>query len=227
LQIKAHKFYRGGKKSGKIHGKNLYRAGLKGAEEYSQRVFRRKHETDTLDTSVCLLVDYSGSMNGGKIIQAVAAAQALGSALGTVGIPCQILGFTERGGNCTIPVFKEYDERYSQKVDDAMTNATNILAHNNDGDAILWAYRGLVKRQSKRKVLVVLSDGAPAGLRGGDYYSYTQRVVKAIEEEGEIEIAGIGIEDMNVEYIYKEHFTINGADQITEALLKTIKRKIL
>jgi cobalamin biosynthesis protein CobT len=100
------------------------------------------------------------------------------------------------------------------------------MASNPDGDAIMWVFDRLMKRPEKRKLIIVCSDGAPSGGGRGDEYSYTRKVVKAIEQESPVDIVGIGIMDTNVARIYKENYTIDKASELERALLSVIENKL-
>lgn len=227
FQVKAHKFYRGGLKSGKLHGRNLARAAFP-SESYSQRVFRKKQENDTLDTAVELVVDFSGSMHGRRLDTACAGAGLLSSTLTTLGMPNEVIGFTERRGKCIQYIIKPFELRMQEgDVVQSFKKASHLLYQNNDGDSLLWAYNRLKRRPEKRKIMVVLSDGAPSCDRAGDSYTYLQEVVKQIESEGLVEIVGIGIETRSVEEFYPVNYIVNDTKGLPAAILNTIKRKII
>ena len=108
-----------------------------------------------------------------------------------------------------------------------MSEGLNYMSGNADGEAIVWCYDRLIQRREKKKVMVVLSDGSPCCGRYGDIYGYTQEVVRKIENDHIADIVGIGIEDRNVERIYKNSQVINNSDQLEEAILKLIESKML
>lgn len=227
FQVKAHKFYRGGLKSGKLHGRNLSRAAFP-SESYAQRVFRKKQDNDTLDTAVSLLVDFSGSMAHDRITTACAGAGLLSSTLTTLGMSNEIIGFTERGKRCVQYIIKPFNLRMPEhEVVNSFKTAGRLLCMNNDGDSLLWTYERLKTRTEKRKVLIVLSDGQPASHRVGDSSSYLKQVVKEIEQEGIVDIVGIGIECNDVKRYYSTNYVVQYATDLPDAILNTIKRKIL
>lgn len=230
FQVKSHKFYRGGLKSGKLHGRNLARAAFP-SETYSQRVFRKKQENDTLDTAVELLVDFSGSMSGSRLNTACAGAGLLSSTLTTLGMPNEIIGFTEPFGVANPPciqyVIKPFGLRMSEPaVLESFGHASKTTNHNNDGDSLLWAYSRLMARPEKRKVLIVLSDGRPESGRHGAASNHAS-VVKEIEKQGLVDLVGIGIESHEVNNFYTTSFVVNDTSDLPNAILNTIKRKIL
>lgn len=232
LQVLSQAHYVGGHKSGRIHRKNAFRVGVPrvGDGTWNSQIFRRKHQNQILDVAVCVLTDISGSMMGSKVIHAIDSAMLLNTSIGNaLHVPLQMLTFTEdEGVNPFIGVVKDYDERLSDdEIRDNMLKSCAFMSSNPDGDAISWAYKYLKPRKEKRKILVVLSDGSPASSRPGDDMAYVQRVVKEIEQEGCVEIIGIGIKDRNVELIYSNNETIKRADQLENAVLNVIKRKII
>ena len=230
FQVKSHKFYRGGLKSGKLHGRNLARAAFP-SESYAQRVFRKKQENDTLDTAVELLVDFSGSMSGSRLDTACAGAGLLSSTLTTLGMPNEIVGFTEPFGVANPPciqyIIKPFGLRMSEPaVLESFGHASKCTNHNNDGDSLLWAYSRLMARPEKRKVLIVLSDGRPESGRNGAASNHAS-VVKEIEKQGLVDLVGIGIESEEVNNFYTTSFVVNNTSDLPNAILNTIKRKIL
>jgi hypothetical protein len=75
-------------------------------------------------------------------------------------------------------------------------------------------------------MLFVLSDGSPASGRG-DAMDYTQKIVKSIEEEGIVDIYGIGIQDRNVNLIYKKKEVLGNSSELEDKLLKIVQRRII
>ena len=227
IQIESADRYMGGHKSGNIHGKRLYRVGMPqvGSGEYNKKVFRRKEENQTLDTCFTVLCDYSGSMNGGKLLEAVKAALLINDAISQqLNVPLRLSGFSEDDEKCYIGVFKDFDSKASsEKLKENMAGLVDHMGQNGDGDAIEWEYGKLRRRPEKRKVLVVLSDGSPASDRG-DAMEHTKRIVKEIQDEGIVEIHGIGIMDRNVKQIYKHNDVIDDASQLQKALLSTLSK---
>lgn len=232
LQVLSQSRYVGGHKKGKLHRKSAFKIGVPqvGNGEWNSRVFRQKHTQDVLDVAVCVLTDFSGSMYGQhKVAHAIDSTMLLNESIGTsLHIPLQILTFTETGGNCFIGVVKDYDERVSdEEVKEGMFKSGAFMSGNPDGDAVMWAYSHLKGRKEKRKILIVLSDGSPASSRPGDDMAFVQKVVKEIEEEGVIEIVGLGIKDRNVEYIYSQNETIQEASELENAVLNLVKKQII
>lgn len=231
LQIRSQSRYIGGAKKGRVHRKNLYRAAVPqvGNGEWNAKVFKEKYKSDVLDVAVTVLTDFSGSMMGPKVCHAIDASCMLHDSISkSLHVPLEVLAFSELYARTVIGVAKEFDERVSsEKVRENLVQTGQFMSQNADGDAILWAYRRLRGRKEKRKILIVLSDGSPASSRNGDAMGFTQNVVKEIENEGIVEIVGVGIMDRNVDLIYTNRETINRADQLEAAVLSIIKRKII
>ena len=100
------------------------------------------------------------------------------------------------------------------------------MSSNADGESILWAYHRLIQQPNPRKLLIVLSDGSPAGGNGG-IVQFTKKTIKEIERQKQCEIYGIGIMDSNVKHFYSNWAVINHADELEGALLKLISDYII
>jgi hypothetical protein len=230
LQIRSKGRWEYGTKKGSLHTANLYRVGMKDAEGYNQRVFKRHIISDVLDTAVMVLVDDSGSMGGSKIVHATEAAMHISHTLGnTLHIPIEIAGFTELGCKNTMFLYRAFTCKHlsNDKIVARMSHAANYMDQNADADAILWGHSRLAQRKEKRKLMIVLSDGSPASSKAGDCMGYTKRIVKAIEETSPIDIVAIGIEDTNVKKIYKQHYVIQQSSELEKAMLTIIERKVI
>lgn len=227
LQIKSQAHYQGGKKQGKLHFKNVYKAGTH-IPSYEERVFRQKTTSDTLDTCVTVLTDLSGSMAGPKFLNAVDSSILLNTSIAqSLRIPVEILGFSEYGHNTFIGVVKEFSEQTNEEtIIENFCRASCFMSANADGDAILWAYDRLKQQKQKRKILIVISDGQPAASRSGDAYGFTKKVVAQIEGEGLVEIYAIGIMSEEVKHIYSESVVIQRPTELEAAVLNLIKRSI-
>lgn len=227
LQIKSQAHYQGGKKQGKLHFKNVYKAGTH-IPSYEERVFRQKTTSDTLDTCVTVLTDLSGSMAGPKFLNAVDSSILLNTSIAqSLRIPVEILGFSEYGHNTFIGVVKEFSEQTNEEtIIENFCRASCFMSANADGDAILWAYDRLKQQKQKRKILIVISDGQPAASRSGDAYGFTKKVVAQIEGEGLVEIYAIGIMSEEVKHIYSESVVIQQPTELEAAVLNLIKRSI-
>jgi cobaltochelatase CobT len=233
LQVRARDRYHYGKKQGKLHGSSLYRVTMDKAEGFNERVFKQKEVNNILDAAVCVLVDQSGSMSGDKYANAAAAGIMLNDTIGNaLHIPLEVVGFTtpehSYKDGCGLYVHRTYNNKLVSRDDilKRFDDASDNMGNNPDGDAIMWVFDRLMKRPEKRKLIIVCSDGSPAGGGKGDVYWYTKKVVQAIEQESPVDIVGIGIQDSNVTRIYKENYVIKEASQLETALLSVIEKKL-
>jgi cobalamin biosynthesis protein CobT len=140
-----------------------------------------------------------------------------------------MLGFTNAEGNDDplIWVFNDFGERVStSELISRFNIASGCLWENTDGDALAYASYILGLRKEKRKVLLVLSDGSPAGRDShGDITAYTARVVDDIDQSG-VDLYGIGILDDNVRNFYKKHVVVNRLDDLSSTILSILDRSI-
>lgn len=228
LQVMSQSFNQHGQKSGKVSKRSVYRATVKGNDGYAQRIFHKKLVNNVLDTSVSVLVDGSGSMKGDKFICAAQAAIMLNNAICKIGVPVEVIGFSETGTRATHGIFKAFDE--SVNSDTMASRFADFAGHymqvNSDGESVLWATNRLLKQKSKKKVLIVLSDGCPNSHKG-DAYRFTRDVVKTIEESKAIDVYGIGIMDDNVRRIYTNNQVIDDPQQIESAIFSFIKNRVI
>ncbi len=231
LQVKSQAYYVANQTKGKIHQKNLYRVAVPrvGDGQWNSRVFKKREQNDVLDVAVTVLVDYSGSMGGQKIHDAIKSSMILTECLSHgLRVPVEVLGFTESGDTLNMLLIKGFDDRASMEiVGERMCPGMSIMCQNNDGDAVLFAYHRLRNRKEKRKMLFVLSDGSPASSRPGDVYGYTKQIVDGIEKQGIVDMFGIGIQDRNVTRIYKKHEVLSDSSQLEDKLLKIVQRRII
>ena len=204
LQVRSATTYQHGLKRGKISPKSIYRAGNKG---------------HPMETKVC---DMSGSMGGDKMMNAGISCKLLNEAIGSIHIPLEIAGFDDHFNTCQHALWKSFSKAVTSNelVRRICHSVMKMMAGNSDGESVLWAYNRLVRRKEKRKILIVLSDGSPAG-SGGDAMAYTKTIVKGIEDGGQVEIYGIGIMDRNVKLIYKHNCTIQRASELEASSVAT------
>jgi hypothetical protein len=228
LMIKGQARYEHAQKRGKISPKSLYRAGV-GNGEHSRKVFKRKQTSDILDTSVMVLVDFSGSMGGNKMTNASASMLLLNEAISPLGIPLEIIGFSDDFGDRPLHgILKGFHKKVSQEQ--LALNIGNFadksMNANSDGESLLFAYERLIRQRTQRKILLVLSDGQPASCTG-DAYGHTIHVAGEIEKKGLVELCSIGILDNTVSSIYKNWKVINSSSELEGAVLDVIKTHIV
>jgi cobalamin biosynthesis protein CobT len=172
-------------------------------------------------------------MTGDKFTNASVASIMLTEVLSNqLHIPLDVTAFTaSMQGMNKMLIIKEFSEPLLSR-DQLITRHAVCLGHmasNLDGDAIMFSYDKLIRRKEKRKLLIVCSDGSPAGgagSRGKGIVNYTKKVVSDIETKTPVNIVGIGIMDDNVKRFYKEHYIIKDSMELEHALLQVIEGKL-
>lgn len=228
LQTRSRDRYEYGKTKGKLHNGSLHRI-VSGDDKYASKVFRKRVVSDTTDTAVCLLVDCSGSMSGRKFDMACAGAGAFAEALKPLNIAYSIYGFTNtvEEDHPILWLFSEFGEKTpQQELITRFDKVSGGLWQNSDGDAIAYATSKLMGRKEHRKVLVVLSDGSPAGRdHAGNIDWYTKSTIETAEQMG-VDVYGIGIMDSNVTRFYKKNVVVNDLNALSPTILSIIDRSI-
>ena len=209
--------------------------------------FKQEKETDFRDTIVSLLIDNSGSMRGRPITIAALSADILAHTLERCGVKVEILGFTTRAwkggqsrerwiaaGKPASPgrlndlrhiVYKgaEAPWRRARKNLGLMLRE-GLLKENIDGEALQWAANRLMGRPEQRRILMVISDGAPVddstlSINSGNYLEqHLREVIKGIENGGAIELIAIGI-GHDVTRYYRRAVTLVDAEQLGGTML--------
>ena len=212
--------------------------------------FKREKDTTFRDTCVTLLLDNSGSMRGRPIMVAAMCADILGRTLERVGVKTEILGFTTRAwkggqsrekwiaaGKPPQPgrlndlrhiVYKAADEPWRRaKRNLGLMMREGLLKENIDGEALTWAHNRLMARPEQRKILMVISDGAPVddstlSVNAGNYLElHLRRVIEEIETRSGIELTAIGI-GHDVTRYYRKAVTIVDAEQLGGAMTEQL-----
>ena len=214
--------------------------------------FKQETENNFKDTVVSLLIDNSGSMRGRSISLAAICADIIGSTLERCQVKTEILGFTTKhwkggdskklwiiNGNSSNPgrlndirhiIYKSADNswRRSRKYFGAMLRE-GLLKENVDGEALAWSHERLLKRGEERKILIVISDGAPvddstlSANREDFLDNHLKEIINKIEMESLVELQAIGIGHDVTKY-YKNALTINRADELGEVLLDELTK---
>ncbi|MBJ6987799.1 hypothetical protein [Devosia sp. MC521] len=210
--------------------------------------YKQEEESQFRDTCVTLLIDNSGSMRGKTIELACMASDLICSALENCSVSTEVLGFTTQGwkggaaaqdwmraGRPANPgrlndllhiIYKSADEPYRRaKLNLCAMMSNDLLKENIDGEALLWAARRLVGRPEQRRILLVISDGAPvdqATIEANEDKSILDRhlkeVVAEIERTGQIELAALGIRH-EVDQYYRHAKRIDAIDDLGPALI--------
>ena len=243
-QSRAHWSY--GHRSGRLNASALSRM----VAFNDERVFRRRHEGQTKDVAVSLVIDCSGSMGqNGKITVAAQTAYGLASVLDRVKVACEVIGFTTKGtlpndahreaaelgiswgryDRLYMPVFKSFDKRFGTEEARKMAALSDakFMSSNIDGECVEIAAERLLKRKEKRKIMIVLSDGQPAGHGRMDILcGHLRQVVRKISSAG-IEVFGIGIDSHAVKDFYPKHVVITRVDELPTVVIGKMKEFLL
>ncbi len=208
--------------------------------------FKRERETDFRDTVVTLLLDNSGSMRGRPIMVAACCADILARTLERCGVKVEILGFTTRawkGGQAREAwlaagkpagpgrlndlrhiVYKDADAPWRRaKRNLALMMREGLLKENIDGEALAWAHNRLLGRPEQRRILMMISDGAPVddstlSVNSGSYLEqHLRQVITEIEQRSPVELIAIGI-GHDVTRYYRRAVTITDPTELAGAM---------
>ena len=222
IQVTSRSKYIGGKHRGRLKSGSLSRL-VSG----DSRVFRSKQVNRSTDVDVTLLVDNSGSMSGRtKFENAVASSILMSQVLTQLNINHEIISFTSSGRTPYNLINKAFGRKAS--ADELIMQSAysrNFMSSNADGEHILFAFKRLMKQRGARKIMLVFSDGQPAGMHG--IAEFTQEILREIQDKSPVEVYGIGIRSDAVEHFYDECTVINDANQLESALFEVIKRKLV
>ena len=215
-------------------------------DPFNSLSYKKEKDIDFKDTVVTLLIDNSGSMRGRPITIAAICADILSRTLERCSVKVEILGFTTlnwKGGKsrelwmkhkkenpgrlndlCHI-IYKSADTPWRRSKNNlGLMLKEGILKENIDGEAILWAYNRLKKRKEERKIIMVISDGAPVddstlSVNQASYLEqHLKRVVNWIEKNSDIEINAIGI-GHDVTNYYEKAIKIADVQELGDAMV--------
>lgn len=228
IMVESQSFYTHGHKRGKVGTKHLYKLACDHDMPGEDRIFKRKHDSDVLDTAISIMVDYSGSMWGSKTGLTYVATDLLCNAMQLLGVPVELNMFSTIHDYTTIFTAKHFDERITSDVlMERSERAAEDQSNNNDSAAVLFAYNRLLQRPEKRKLLLVLSDGHPATHNCSNPQEALKKVTTGIEEDPRVELLGVGIESHAVDRYYKQHVVVNKASEMPTALINLVAGKLL
>ncbi|MEQ1712527.1 MAG: cobaltochelatase subunit CobT [Hyphomicrobium sp.] len=208
--------------------------------------FKRERDTDFRDTVVTLLLDNSGSMRGRPIMVAACCADILARTLERCGVKVEILGFTTRAwkggqareqwlgaGKPPTPgrlndlrhiIYKKADAPWRRaKRSLALMMREGLLKENIDGEALAWAHSRLLARPEQRRILMMISDGAPVddstlSVNSGSYLeTHLRQVIEEIETRSSVELIAIGI-GHDVTRYYRRAVTISDPTELAGAM---------
>ncbi len=212
--------------------------------------YKVERETDFRDTVVTLLIDNSGSMRGRPISIAAISADIMARTLERCGVKTEILGFTTRAwkggqareawlaaGRPPTPgrlndlrhiLYKSADEPWRRaRKSLGLMMREGLLKENIDGEALLWAHNRLIGRPEERKILMVISDGAPVddstlSVNNGAYLErHLRQVIGWIENRSPVELCAIGI-GHDVTRYYTKAVTIMDAEQLGGTMVEQL-----
>jgi len=219
-------------------------------DPYNSLSFKKEKDLDFKDTVVTLLIDNSGSMRGRPITIAAICADILSRTLERCSVKVEILGFTTKnwkGGKSREDwnknnkpknpgrlndlrhiIYKSADVHWRQsKKNLGLMLKEGLLKENIDGEGILWAYSRLKKRKEERKILMVISDGAPVddstlSVNSGDFLEkHLKKTVQYIENKSDIEILAIGI-GHDVSRYYKRAIKITDVQELADVMISQL-----
>tara|TARA_Y100000992_G_scaffold164817_1_gene110655 strand:- start:121 stop:1920 length:1800 start_codon:yes stop_codon:yes gene_type:complete len=212
--------------------------------------FKKEKDLDFKDTVVTLLIDNSGSMRGRPITIAAICADILSRTLERCSVKVEILGFTTKnwkGGKSRehwnkknkpkTPgrlndlrhiIYKSADTHWRQsKKNLGLMLKEGLLKENIDGEAISWSFNRLKKRKEERKILMVISDGAPVddstlSVNSGDFLEkHLKKVVNFIENTDDVEILAIGI-GHDVSRYYSKAIKITDVQELGDVMISEL-----
>ena len=219
-------------------------------DPYNSLSFMKEKDLDFKDTIVSLLIDNSGSMRGRPITIAALCADILSRTLERCSVKVEVLGFTTKnwkGGKSREAwtknekpknpgrlndlrhiIYKAADTQWRQaKNNIGLMLKEGLLKENIDGEAISWAFNRIKKRKEERKILMVISDGAPVddstlSVNSGDFLEkHLKKMVKFIENKSEVEILAIGI-GHDVSRYYDKAIKITDVNELGDVMISQL-----
>ena len=212
--------------------------------------YKMERDTEFKDTVVTLLIDNSGSMRGRPISIAAISADIMARTLERCGVKTEILGFTTRAwkggqsreqwladGRPADPgrlndlrhiIYKKADEPWRRaRRNLGLMMREGLLKENIDGEALLWAHSRLLARPEDRRILMVISDGAPVDdstlsvNQAGYLEGHLRKVIEWIEKQSPVQLAAIGI-GHDVTRYYKRSVTIMDVEQLGGTIIEQL-----
>ncbi|WP_176596910.1 MULTISPECIES: cobaltochelatase subunit CobT [Sphingobium] len=212
--------------------------------------YKIERDTEFRDTVVTLLIDNSGSMRGRPISIAAISADIMARTLERCGVKTEILGFTTRAwkggqsredwlaaGRPPMPgrlndlrhiIYKKADEPWRRaRKNLGLMMREGLLKENIDGEALLWAHSRLIARNEERRILMVISDGAPVddstlSVNSGTYLErHLRQVIEWIENRSPVQLVAIGI-GHDVTRYYRRAVTIMDAEQLGGTMVEQL-----
>ncbi|HMA52488.1 MAG TPA: cobaltochelatase subunit CobT, partial [Magnetospirillaceae bacterium] len=212
--------------------------------------FKQERDTDFRDTVVSLLIDNSGSMRGRPIAVAAMSADILARTLERCGVKVEVLGFTTKAwkggqsrekwvadGKPPMPgrlndlrhiIYKSADAPWRRaRKNLGLMLKEGLLKENIDGEALMWAHNRLLGRPEQRRIVMVISDGAPVddstlSVNNGSYLErHLREAIHWIENNSPVELAAIGI-GHDVTRYYRRAVTISDAEELGGTMMQQV-----
>ncbi|HMA52536.1 MAG TPA: cobaltochelatase subunit CobT [Magnetospirillaceae bacterium] len=212
--------------------------------------FKQERDTDFRDTVVSLLIDNSGSMRGRPIAVAAMSADILARTLERCGVKVELLGFTTKAwkggqsrekwvtdGKPAMPgrlndlrhiIYKAADTPWRRaRKNLGLMLKEGLLKENIDGEALMWAHNRLLGRPEQRRIVMVISDGAPVddstlSVNNGSYLErHLRDVIHWIENSSSVELVAIGI-GHDVTRYYRRAVTISDAEELGGTMMQQL-----
>ncbi|MDA1284693.1 MAG: cobalamin biosynthesis protein CobT [Proteobacteria bacterium] len=248
LQSKQNRSWNFDQESGLLDTSKLTRIITNGNNSLS---FKKEKEIKFEDTTVSLLIDNSGSMRGKPIMIAALTTDMIASTLEKCKIKVEILGFTTKAwkggktreewlknGKNKNPgrlndlrhiIYKSADENSKKsKINLGLMLKEGLLKENIDGEALLWASSRIMKRPESRKIIIVISDGAPVddstlSVNESNYLEkHLKSTIIAIQDKTDIELLAIGI-GHDVKQYYNKAITIHDVEELGGAIFNKLE----
>ena len=224
------------------------------ANNNNSSIYKLEKKNVEKNTIVSLLMDNSGSMRGKPIITSALTSEILTHTLEKCNVNVEILGFTTnewKGGKSKKKwesldrpnkpgrlndllhiIYKDADASWSvAKKNIGLILKEGLLKENIDGEALIWASSRLKRRNEKKKILIVISDGAPVDdstlsvNNPNILENHLKEVVTEIEQEGKINLVAIGI-GHDVSRYYKKAFTIDSPDKLGDIIIENLAKNL-
>ena len=224
------------------------------ANNDNSSIYKLEKKNVEKNTIVSLLMDNSGSMRGKPIITSALTSEILTHTLEKCNVNVEILGFTTnewKGGKSKKKwesldrpnkpgrlndllhiIYKDADASWSvAKKNIGLILKEGLLKENIDGEALIWASSRLKRRNEKKKILIVISDGAPVDdstlsvNNPNILENHLKEVVTEIEQEGRINLVAIGI-GHDVSRYYKKAFTIDSPDKLGDIIIENLAENL-
>ncbi len=228
IQSQARSKVRREQEQGRLDKGAIVRLGMPPIDggEWNKRIFYDQVKHTMKDTCIFVLVDWSGSMAGSKMQYAADAAQRLVWCFDRVlHVPVALAAFSNGSTQCDIGYVKKYGTRgmTQETIAQSFAKFKGWSSGNNDADSVHWAYNEISKRKESRKILIVLSDGAPTGSFGGHASGALSMATKLIEKDKDVELYGVGVRSDAVKQYYTNYKVINDPSDINKTLFTLIK----